>query len=124
MVRKYNNGKSINIKITSYSDAPPGSGLGSSSSLVVAALKCYERLLKIKLSKSTLAKLAYEIERIDCKIKGGSQDQYAAVFGGFNYIRFLKNEKVIVNSLKLKREKVNNLELFTALFYRSFKKFT
>ena len=117
MIRKYNKGRGINIKITSYSDAPPGSGLGSSSSFVVAAIKCYEKFLKIKLSKSTLAKLAYEIERIDCKINGGSQDQYAAAFGGFNYIKFQKNKNVIVNSLKLERNKINNLESYLLLYF-------
>lgn len=117
IVREFNNEKNLNIRISTYSDAPPGSGLGSSSSMVVAMIKCYEKLLKLKLSKKRVAQLAYEIERIDCKINGGSQDQYAASFGGFNYLKFMKNNKIIVKPIKMHRNTINDLESYILLYF-------
>lgn len=117
MVYLYNNGRPLSIKVTSFSDAPPGSGLGSSSSLVVAIIKAYEKFLKIKLSKRKIAELSYSIEREDCSIDGGAQDQYAASFGGFNFMEFLRNGKVTVNSMNLKKETINNLESHLILYF-------
>jgi len=63
-----------------------------------------------------IAALAYEIERIDLKIEGGKQDQYAAAFGGFNFIEFLP-DKVIVNPLRIEPRILNELEYNTMLCY-------
>jgi len=71
-----------------FSDVPPGSGLGSSSALVVSMLKLIGAAYQINLDPHTLAELAYRIERVDLGIPGGRQDQYAAAFGGMCVYHF------------------------------------
>ncbi|GKU27280.1 GHMP kinase [Clostridium folliculivorans] len=91
-------------------DAPAGSGLGTSSTVVVAILAALAKWKNIAIDKYHLAQLAYEVERNDLGISGGYQDQYAAVFGGFNFIEFYGSSDVIVNPLKVKRDIINELE--------------
>jgi D-glycero-alpha-D-manno-heptose-7-phosphate kinase len=83
------------VEIFLHSDAPPGSGLGSSSSLVVALVGLFRARHRLALTAHDVADLAYQIEREDMGIKGGKQDHYAAAFGGFNFIEFGRDTTVV-----------------------------
>jgi len=102
--------KPLSFKLHTYSEAPPGSGLGGSSTLIVAIIKAFSEWLDLALGVYDIARLAYKIEREDLGWSGGKQDQYAATFGGFNFMEFANNNHVVVNPLGLKNWIVNELE--------------
>ncbi|MDY0343836.1 MAG: dehydrogenase [Lentimicrobium sp.] len=109
--------KPLAFTLTTYVDAPPGSGLGTSSTLVVAILGAFAEWLKLPLGEYDLAQLAYDIERVDLGMAGGKQDQYAATFGGVNFMEFSANNKVIVNPLRIKDIYLNELAHNLVLYY-------
>ena len=98
-------------------DAPPGSGLGTSSTVMVAMLAGMGRWKGVEMDAYRLADLAYEVEREDLKIAGGYQDQYAATFGGFNFIEFHGRNNVVVNPLRIKKDIIHELQYNLLLCY-------
>ena len=110
MIRDFGGGRPLAITVRTSVDAPSGSGLGSSSALVVSLVEAFRAALDVPLGPYEVAHLAYEIERIDLGLAGGKQDQYAAAFGGVNYIEFMANDRVIVNPLRIPRAALNELE--------------
>lgn len=116
LVKEYNL-EPLSFKLTTFVDAPPGSGLGTSSTLVVCILGAFVEWLKLPLGEYDIARLAFEVERVDLKMAGGKQDQYSATFGGVNFMEFYKDDKVIVNPLRIKETYLNELSNNLVLYY-------
>lgn len=91
-------------------ESPIGSGLGSSSAMAVAMVEALREAFSLALGEYDVARLAYHIEREVAGFAGGKQDQYAATFGGVNYMEFLGNDQVIVNPLRMPARVINELE--------------
>jgi D-glycero-alpha-D-manno-heptose-7-phosphate kinase len=116
VIEQFNGGKPIPLQLTTFCDAPAGSGLGSSSTLVVAMLKAFCELLNAPLDDYDVAQMAHDIERIDCALLGGKQDQYSATFGGFNFMEFY-SDRTIINPLRVKNWVLCELEASLLLYY-------
>lgn len=116
IVRDYSH-KPLSFELITSVDAPPGSGLGSSSTLVTAVVGAFMEWLNLPLGEYDIARLSYQIERIDLNYAGGKQDQYAATFGGVNFMEFFADDKVIVNPLRIKEEVLKELAFDMILYY-------
>lgn len=105
------------VEITSTADIPSGTGLGSSSTFTVGLLNtlaCYQGKY---MSKEKLASKACEIEIEKLGNPIGKQDQYAAAYGGLNFIRFNKDDTVSVEPIVMRSETCKNLQKNLVMFY-------
>ena len=105
------------FQLSTHVDVPAGSGLGTSSTLTVAILGAFIEWLRLPLGSYDIAQYAYIIERQDLQMAGGKQDQYAATFGGVNYMEFYENNKVIVNPLRIDKPYLHELENNLLLYF-------
>jgi D-glycero-alpha-D-manno-heptose-7-phosphate kinase len=106
------------VEITSIADIPAkGTGLGSSSSFTVGLLHVLHAYAERFVGAEQLAREACEVEINRCGEPIGKQDQYAAAFGGMNFIQFNEDDSVSVEPLICKRETVRKLEEHCIVFY-------
>ncbi len=117
MVSQFNGGKPLAVNVRTTVDVPAGSGLGGSSALVVALVEAFRLYMGLALGEYEIARLAFEIEREDLEIAGGKQDQYATAFGGFNFMEFGADNRVIINPLRIKASVIQELEASLVLYF-------
>ncbi len=114
--------KALSFELITTIDVPTGSGLGTSSTLVVAVIGAFKEWLQLPLGEYDIAQMAVAIERKELKMAGGKQDQYAATFGGFNFMEFHQNDRVIINPLRIKQEIKTELNYHLLLLYTETKR--
>lgn len=117
ILQDYNDNEPINVKVSTYCDVPIGSGLGTSSTITVSLVKAFDEFLGLSLTDYQIAELAHKIEREDLGLFGGFQDHYAAAFGGVNYIEFHQSGDITVNSLRINRRIISELEFSIILWF-------
>jgi D-glycero-alpha-D-manno-heptose-7-phosphate kinase len=116
MIQRYNGGKPVPLEVSTFCEASAGSGLGSSSALAVVLIKAFTEFFNLALDDYAIAKLAFHVERVECGQRGGRQDQYAAAFGGFNFMEFYANEHAVINPFRIKNWIICELEASLILF--------
>lgn len=116
-IAKHFTQKKLAFEMITSMDVSSGSGLGTSSTLVVSIIGAFVEWLNLPLGEYDIAQLAYDIERRDLNMAGGKQDQYAATFGGVNFMEFYADNKVIVNPLRIKKSILNELQFNLILYY-------
>tara|TARA_A100001011_G_C14223483_1_gene805502 strand:- start:111 stop:1148 length:1038 start_codon:yes stop_codon:yes gene_type:complete len=117
IIKNFNNNQILPVELITFCTIPPGSGLGSSSAMVVSLIKSFVEYLNLPLDDYAIARLAIKIERVDCNLSGGLQDQYASAIGGFNFMQFYKNENTVVNKLRIKNWIICELEASLVLYF-------
>jgi len=91
-----------------HNDIPPGRGLGSSASFSILLVSLISKMQNLNYDPYKIAEIAFDAERKELSIEGGWQDQYAAIMGGFNFMEFNKDAR-IVYPLRLNSEIINEL---------------
>jgi D-glycero-alpha-D-manno-heptose-7-phosphate kinase len=117
MAKLYGDGAMPEVKLTTYVESPMGSGLGSSSALVVAMVKAMLAYYDRSLTAYEIARLAFDIERKDLGLRGGRQDQYAAAFGGINLMNFGANDQADVTPVPASNSMMHELEASLVLLF-------
>jgi D-glycero-alpha-D-manno-heptose-7-phosphate kinase len=106
---KLGEGPTRGFELFLHSSTPPGSGLGSSSAMMVTMIGLVREFRSLPLTEYDVAALAHHVERVELGLQGGLQDQYASTFGGFNFIEFY-GDHVVVNPLRVPSATVNEPE--------------
>lgn len=117
VISRFNDGKPLNVRVSTLCEAPAGSGLGGSSTIVVSMLKAYDEYLGLGLSAHELATMAYKIERDDIQLAGGRQDQFSAAYGGINFMEFGAGIDVKVTPVAVSQSVVNELQASLLVIY-------
>ncbi len=117
IIKDFNDGKPLSFTMSTCNDAPIGSGLGTSSTMVVAIIEAFSKWLNLDLTEEQKAMLAYDIERKDLRLAGGKQDQFSAVYGGINLMEFNPDGSSTITKLNSNEQAVSELECSLVLYY-------